>query len=474
MYDIAILGNGILALTSAYFLNKIDPTLSIAVVGSKEQNGASLNAGAMLHCFAEITSDTFRTEHGKAKFEMSLESLKLWPGFIEEINSQLPDRYKLEVLHGSYVILNSVSGKLDCSNYYSMIKALDEYSQPYEKVHASNIPGLNPSSNCRPTQSVYLPNEGSIEPSKLIEALQYILSSKNVNFISNNAQRIELPNSMLLDTGEAISADKILICAGAFSQKLIDSVPELKNKTPKIVSGTGHAIVIDQVLDDTINNVIRTPNRSGSCGLHVVPQQGEQLYIGATNNVCVTPAENPKSGLIRFLLQCGIEQVNQKLYNSNFKALKTGNRPVSFDTFPLIGKTQIDNLFILTGTYRDGLFLSPYISHLIAKIITDKNVKQPLLFQPERKLIKTYNSKQESIDETVNHYIAGLYEHDFYLPPLFPEDRLHNVLQTRFTRIYEMLETNFPLPTDILFMFELDKVNEEYISLFKEHIKSCT
>ena len=32
-----------------------------------------------------------------------------------------------------------------------------------------------------------------------------------------------------------------------------------------------------------IEHAIRTPNRAGTCGIHVVPQAGDQFYIGAGN-----------------------------------------------------------------------------------------------------------------------------------------------------------------------------------------------
>jgi protoporphyrinogen oxidase len=55
-YDVLIIGNGVVGLSTAYALATEEPTLNIGVIGPFDQLGAAIHAsGAILGCFGEIT-----------------------------------------------------------------------------------------------------------------------------------------------------------------------------------------------------------------------------------------------------------------------------------------------------------------------------------------------------------------------------------------------------------------------------------
>ena len=153
-YDIVIVGDGILAYSTAFSLFQKNAHLKIALIGCSKsnQNSASLAAGAMLNCFSEITTTTFFNEVKKSKFNIGYKALKEWPQWIENINQY--SSKKLEIKNGTYVILNSKSGDLDTQNYLSMIQALKDYQEPYEEVSPQDISGMNPLESCRPLSSI--------------------------------------------------------------------------------------------------------------------------------------------------------------------------------------------------------------------------------------------------------------------------------------------------------------------------------
>ena len=105
------------------------------------------------------------------------------------------------------------------------------------------------------------------------------------------------------------------------------------------------------------------------------------------------------------------------LSNALIKYINTGFRPVSEDLFPLIGKSStINNLYILTGTNRDGFHLSPYLSKQISKMIlceeTDHKIK---LFKPERKLIRAL-SRKNAVNKIIQGLMSEYYQHEFNPP----------------------------------------------------------
>ena len=53
-----------------------------------------------------------------------------------------------------------------------------------------------------------------------------------------------------------------------------------------------------------------------------------------------------------------------------------GFSPCTQDLKPIIGKSKIENLFIATGHYRNGVLFSAITSDLLFKIVQDKNLKE--------------------------------------------------------------------------------------------------
>ena len=53
-----------------------------------------------------------------------------------------------------------------------------------------------------------------------------------------------------------------------------------------------------------------------------------------------------------------------------------GFRPSTPDLTPIIGKSNIENLFIATGHYRNGVLFSAITSDLLLKIVQNKNLKE--------------------------------------------------------------------------------------------------
>ena len=472
-FDIAIIGDGILGISIAYRLSK-EKDLKIALIGSNVlNNSASLAAGAMLNCFGEVTKDSFKDKFTEAKFNLGYQASKLWNEWVEDINSNLDQ--KLDIEKETFVILNSKSGQLDSDNFSAIASSLEKYNQPWEYVNPTDIPGLEPCEGSRPLNALVIKNEGYIESSRFMNSIKYILSiRKNITLIDKNVIDINSDenaiNNIMLDNKDIIHADKFILAAGSYSQNIIDKIPAIKNKIPRILSGTGYAVITNQPYENKIKSVIRTPNRSGACGLHVLPNY-DNLYIGATNNVCFEPTTTPKAGLVQFVINCAIEQVNHKLYGADLIELKYGNRPVSLDTFPLIGKTSLENLWITSSTYRDGFYQSPYISKVLCDEMLGKNPNPMKIFLPERNLIQTMSSIEESAEEVSHHYLAGLVEHNMNLPKLFPEEDLRQLFVQKFLNVYKKLDINFPLAPDILFMFELDANKDNNIQYFKKLLK---
>lgn len=422
-YDAVIIGGGAIGLSTALRLAQQDNTLSIAIISPNNIEGsASIAAGAMLGCYGEVTKSTLANPHAKAKFELSLTAEKQWSEWLQMLNQYVKPGQQLEVVKGSHIILNSDSGELDSENFDAIIQALNEYQQPYEEVHPKHIKGFEPIDSSRSIRTIYVPNEDAIDSEQLIKALFNACQMQpNITYIHDAALSLKVNagniQSVTTVKNQEYVSPQIILAAGSVNQQLIDTVAEIRTRVPRTFAGVGVSILLEgECLG--FESTIRTSNRSFACGLHAVPRSQGRYYLGATNNVELQSESLPRLGSTHFLMQSGMDQINQRIYRSHVARLTVGNRPVSMDTFPLLGQTSVKGLWIVGGTYREGLQQSPYLSSIVADAILQNKPNQYLdLFTPERMPINTL-TKDEAIKESVNHYISGAYEHKMQLPRL--------------------------------------------------------
>ena len=475
-FDVLIVGNGVLGLSTAYALTLENPNLKIGILGPFHRNGgATLAAGAMLNCFSEIGRLTFQSKHSINKFKLAQKALKLWPSWIEQMNAHLDPIDRIKIRPGTFILLNTKSGQRETENYLAIRKALLDEQELFEDIEPSEIPGLNPVDDARPLRSLYLPNEGFINPTRLLLALEKVLRKiGHVTFIDDTASQLLLDGYQVIGTktqlDNTIHAAKVLLAAGAYTQRLIDQIPELVHRIPKIMAGTGCAIHLE-FDNNQFENVVRTPLRAGSCGAHIVPQDNKKMvYLGASNSIRIHPHALAKARDIYYLLEHSMEQFNKHLGDAKVVKYEVGNRPMTFDGFPLIGKTStITDLWILTGTYRDGILNSPLFSTYLTKEIlyADESLFKHE-FQPERAPLETM-PQSRMIEELAEQFISVGYEHGIKIPQLYSGLNVRNIIIRHIQSIYEALEIPFGLAPDVLIMLHY---MPEMIPMFKDYYKA--
>jgi glycine oxidase len=473
-FDFVIIGNGAIGLSIAYSLITENPNLKIAIIGPKARAGAaSMAAGAMLGCFGEVSSTTFNSEAGLAKLTMSVEAKTLWPAWLGSLNAKLPNDQQVHRQKGTYIIVNARSGKLDDRRFKNILLALNQFNEPHQETDWQQVAGLAPVEDCRPFHCLYLPEEHSINPSQLILAIETVLNqNKNIRFFddqvnllnshSNNIEYVTLTNN------EKVSGKNIIIAAGAYSQKLLDTLPDVNLQIPKILAAVGCAAEFKHN-ENITTSVIRTPNRAGACGLHAVTHQPGQTYIGATNFIAPEPEILPRAQYSYYLLQRALEQVNQNFYNAVISKWHVGNRPFSIDSFPLLGPTPVNNLWLATGNYRDGLHNAPLIGKQFTQaLLYEQSASLNPLFYPVRKPIQTL-TQAESIEEFAYQMMGAAYEHSMHLPRVGWDNEVVDMMKHKAKMIYAQLDIDVGLPVEMLLF--LDR-HQELIHKYREYYQT--
>ncbi len=475
VFDIIIIGNGILGLSTAYALIQQNKQLSIAIVGPMSRPGcASTAAGAMLGCFGEVTKYTYQSSYALKKLEYAIKAKQLWPDWVESINSWSTQSDRINIQNGTFIFLNSQSGFLDNENYQAIKKALVSYNESFEEVDPEKIPFIKPIMNYRPLQARYLPNEGYINTHTLLEHLQRILNTFiNVQMIDQEVLSINTQSDKICSVTtqeKVLSSSTIILAAGAFSQKLLDTIPALNFEIPRIFAGVGCSAVLE-LPNHGLRHVIRSPNRAGACGIHTMGYDANHIYVGATNYAHYSPKIRNNVRSVYYLLQNAMEQINQNLHDADLIQWSTGCRPLSVDTFPLIGETSIKGLWLLSGTYRDGFHFSPLLAQEIARKILGSTESWigdtfPALRPPIQ-----IKSRLQSIEDFVNQFIASGYEHGMNLPRTGWDEYLPQLVRARIEKLYSLLDCDYGLPTELIIMLERDS---QLISALRPYLQSIS
>jgi glycine/D-amino acid oxidase-like deaminating enzyme len=446
-FDFMIIGGGSLGLAIAYKLASALPEATVAVVDKGTGSAASRAAGAMLGCFAEVTKYTFGHPASVAKFDMMYSAHRAWPAWREELQSVTGT--EVEHRPGSYIILNTQGGPLDDDNFQAVIDALERYNEPFETADPRKIPALEPSGLARPLRAIYLPNEGAVNSHQYLTVLKAACERKGVQFIAATAtDPLETTDGLYHFPSEGIAAANLVLAAGAETGVLIERL-DLDLSMMPLFSGSGLAMVCRRIAGEGFAQTVRTSNRAGSCGLHLIPLGGGREYIGATNMVYTEPKYETDIEMTEFLTRCAMEQLSTKLFSSRIESWRIGNRPLSLDTLPLIGKTSLTGVYVATGTYRDGFHCSPVIADALLAAVQGKESPVLSAFPPERRPIEIM-TKDASIEEHGMQAVSAGYEHWMNAPYYMSDSGVADRAKATARLIYQKLNTDIGLHPDIL------------------------
>ncbi|WP_348752540.1 FAD-binding oxidoreductase [uncultured Aquincola sp.] len=433
---VVVIGNGIVALTSAFrLLQRSGPDLRVTVIGDGQRAGsATLAAGAMLNSFAEVEYDTFKSDIDTYRFELSHLATQMWPKFemelIDAAGDGLPSGCKSCqafcgggcAKKGTYVVNNTSVDELEDDNFDAIVRALDDFNEPHRLMSPRDIPNYNPQSRNRATRAVFIDNEGWFNPRLMIEKLDAIMRrSARVHQVDDTVVRIEHAGQQVTAVhtrgGQRIEADRFLLATGASVSALVKA-SELPLQMQRVFYGVGVSLQLG-IREMRQSHCIRTPARGLACGLYSVPYfespgaLNSQILVGASNFISKDPYPYGRITSVENLMRAVTQEINQDYYKSDLVRVNVGWRPTSQDTYPMVGPTSMSNLVIATGTKRDGFHMAPVLSQQIAAMLLGDAVDERFsVFAPERPLLKTM-TREQAVDKAVRHQINAAYQHGF-------------------------------------------------------------
>lgn len=452
---VCVVGGGILGMTIAFELLERGVQV-VHLYEPSRKGGATQCAGAMLNSFAEIDKFSLKSSASLAHFNLSFLATREWPEFerrlIKSAGDSLPSACaKCQIItggcfgRGTYVINNTSTGKLEDENFNAIRSALLEFNQPFLDVDPNKIPGYLPSENDRALRAMLIHDEGWLNPKIVLEKMEAILSkSQNYIHIKQNAQVIKLDDgrvaSVISEDGTDVVFDACVLANGFDLTRLLKSSG--LNLGHKIYSGVGVSLEIDTHMTYQ-TNCIRTPNRGGACGLYTVPyftnpeKPQTRILVGASNFVDVVPHYHGRSISIAHLLDAATREINQNYYLAELISINVGNRPTTYDQYPLLGRYEYDNLYVAGGTKRDGFHLAPLIGKYIAELVSEGKTDERFeLFSPMRLPILDI-SIEEGIELNVESLISEAQQHGYIPATIRGMEQFERSLRSEVRKIHE-------------------------------------
>ncbi|PCJ50626.1 MAG: hypothetical protein COA74_02310 [Gammaproteobacteria bacterium] len=469
--DIIILGNSISGLSLAYSLIKESPDLNIVVVGPKGRKGsATTAAGAMINAFGELTLNQLSFPAFRERFELAANAMPLWDNLCAEL-SEYSDR-PFNIKWGSYVISNAKGrdGEKHVLQYINKISS--EYKYESSIIDPDSIKWYSPAPDAVSNQIISIP-DGRVNPHEVLAAYECALTALGVKLIDDKASQFKIAETSvkhqvyISEHKQWLAAEKIVFANGTFAQQLIDQAPVLQKQTPRLLWGAGSALRItfpDWIhqyggLEPNIFNmdkVIRTIDRGGACGLHVVPRDDGSFYVGASSGVWMEPEDKPRLHAINGISHAVIDEISKAFFYGTIELIGNGFRPVTVDCFPLIGESDISGIWFSNGFKRDGFTCSASVSPKLAKAILGQKNELPEIFKPSRKLI-SYKSKDIAISEAAVNHAAGDMMHGLHVPSFAYDSYIQNK-QISISKIYQQRNIeDFGIHPEVLHFYENDE-----------------
>jgi glycine oxidase len=238
-----------------------------------------------------------------------------------------------------------------------------------ELLPASLINDIEPAVTQSAARAIFIPNDHQVENRRLMDALDVACRRAGVEIIEGHEATsliVEHEKATGVMCGEhRFDAGAVVVAAGCWSSRLLEPV----GLNITVIPARGQMIAL-RAAGFSINHTLH----SSKC--YLVPRNDGRVLAGATVEYAGFHKSITVSG-INSLLKAAIELV-PLLESCEIVEAWSGLRPDTADHLPVIGSTGIDNLWLATGHFRNGILLAPITAELIAECIISGRVPNEL------------------------------------------------------------------------------------------------
>ncbi len=410
--SILIIGGGIQGRCAAYYLVKEGFNVKIIDPKTDDTGASYVNAGYLTpsHIFSIANKGMIKkglrsmfnsSSPFYLKPSLDLDFIDwLWkfyqsatPGNVErsipvirDINILSKDLYT--DMHNSMEMGNFQLDESGVLMLYKTNKAGDHEAEVAQRLIADGLAAsilnrqqldqLQPDLNEEVLGAIHYKCDAHTTPTELMPKLKTYLESKGVEFIHEEVIDFRYDGSSIKEVitpQNNYAAEAVVMAAGSWSQGILK---KLKLHMP-IQAGKGYRIDLYR----------ETPVKYSAIFLEakcaITPMKGFTRFAGTMELSGIN--NKVRKERVEAIAKASENHYNNlKITEEEKNAARFGNRPVSPDGLPYIGKSKdFDNLYLATGHAMMGWSLAPATGKLISELLTNKKTSMSIeAFHPDR------------------------------------------------------------------------------------------
>jgi glycine oxidase len=221
-----------------------------------------------------------------------------------------------------------------------------------EELDADALRAAEPNLRADGLEGVHLPGTAGVRTDALVAALLASCAQRGVTLREGATVGGVEPRAAVLESGERVRADRVVLAAGAWSAAFAFIRPAVR---PVL----GESLVL------RAHDVSRVPVRSSAGS--VVPRSDGTYHVGTTVRERGFQSL-PGVASVRRVLD-NATRLFPLLDEAELVGARSGLRPMSADGLPIIGPTGI--AVVATGHGREGIIQAPATARLVARGILD-------------------------------------------------------------------------------------------------------
>ncbi|MEQ1764181.1 MAG: glycine oxidase ThiO [Pyrinomonadaceae bacterium] len=343
--DFLIIGGGVIGLSIARELHKRGAGSITIVEKGRIGAEASWAAAGMLAPNAECHADD-------ELFRLCTASNALYPTFAAELLDETGIDIELDR-----------SGTLSLAFTDEEAAGLDEKYEwqrkagiNVESLTVDDIRELEPEITPSVHHGYLYPNDWQVENRKLVAALRRYCEINHIDLVENTAVT-RVTGGGAETKNSKPTAKNVILTAGAWSNELLPK-PEVKPIRGQMIS---FAATNSRIL----RHVIYSPRG------YIVPRSDGRILVGATVEDAGFAKEVTPDAIMS--LKTAAVEIAPSLADHNITESWAGLRPFVEGELPVIGRVpDIENAFVATGHYRNGILLAPITAKMVADEIVGK------------------------------------------------------------------------------------------------------
>jgi glycine oxidase len=359
--DILIVGGGIIGLSCARELAKAGFHVTLFERGEIGRE-ASWAAAGML-------TPLFEAEKIGSLLMLGLESLRIFPDFIAELQEETGERIPYHP-HGI------ICPALDETDLTHLREKFERHRQagfrlswlsPEEVVkrEPNIVPDL--------LGAISMPDEHWVDNRKLVEVLRRSSQHLGVTIAGETpVEQFVCERNRVVGvrvSGEMYTADTVINAAGAWAS----TIPGLPSGVDPLVQPIrGQIVVLQMPIPGFLRHVVFSPKG------YMVPRDEGNVLVGSTMERVGFNKDVTAEG-IHTLLGTAMRIV-PALRSAPILTTWAGLRPGSPDGEPVLGPTPLQGYLLATGHTRKGILLAPITARLITQYVTTQRI--PELMKP--------------------------------------------------------------------------------------------